>query len=125
MRHLATVWLLLSSLTSCHSNTGLEGKRTHDLVEEFARRAGFTGPIDSPSLRAVDDGSGRVARNQHLHSTAFDGKPLLFEAVRDLALSNRSTAAAHKVLSFGTSFGLEALSLATLYFPHRRDEAFF
>lgn len=59
-------------------------------------------------------GVAKVRVNQHAHDTLYDRYPTVYQQVSRLAHETFGTAP--KVLSFGSSTGLEALTLAQKYF---------
>ena len=59
-------------------------------------------------------GVAKVRVNQHAHDTLYDRYPAIYQQVSRLALETFGNAP--KVMSFGSSTGLEALTLAQRYF---------
>ena len=69
-------------------------------------------PINPPGIKA-DKVAGFTIQN--MHTTQIDRYPSIYSAVRSVALKNNLRAP--KILSFGCSVGLEAFTLAKMYFP--------
>ena len=64
-------------------------------------------------------GVAKVRVNQYAHDTLYDRYPAIYQQVSRLALETFGNAP--KVMSFGSSTGLEALTLAQKYFEKKRD----